>query len=448
MNHKISILVLLCSGLLGCSPEDVKPEAKTDDGAAGSGAISPLGDGACTTGPQSCYCPDGTLSGTQYCDARQERSTCQCPDAVGAGPSAMGVQGDPTRVCTELAGTSGCDATSYVSPQVPASILFVVDRSGSMACNAPPVQSVEECNADPQRKDAAQPSRWETTVAALNEAFAGLSGSSASLGLSMFSTDGYCGVDSTPVVGVDAVSPVQLMALSDAMAASVPAGGTPIVGGVILAYSHLHEELKAPGNRYVVLITDGEESCGMSGDDTDAENLAGSRKRLLETEVMKAREANIKTFVIGAPGSEGARGFLSELAFLGGTARASDCQHGDPEGEVGDCHFDLSTQDDFSGVLRDSLGKISGEALGCEFQTPPGGSASINVQYSQNGATPSCFAHDPAPCDGGANGWQFAKHADGTDDLSRVVLCGAACDTVKADPTTVVDVILGCQSLE
>jgi hypothetical protein len=232
------------------------------------------------------------------------------------------------------------------------------------------------------------------------------------------------------------------MALSEAMTASSPAGGTPIVGGVILAYHHLHEQLHAPGNRYVVLITDGEESCGTKGDETDDADLEAARALLLSTEVTKAREANIKTFVVGAPGSEGARGFLSELAYLGGTARDPSCVHGDAAN--GDCHFDLTLQEDFAAVLRDTLGEISGRALGCEFQTPPGGSTMVNVQYSQNGGTPTCFPQDLRPCEGGANGWQFAKDADGNDDLSRVVLCGQACDTVRADPTAMIDVVLGC----
>lgn len=396
----------------------------------------------CSVGSQACYCPDGQLTGTQYCDSRQELSGCICP--TGNAPT----NGDPTRVCAELANVNGCDGTSYVSPEVPASILFVVDRSGSMACNHTNVQSVADCEADPKRLDPNQPSRWETTIAALNEAFAGLAGNQATLGLSMFSTDGYCGADSTPIVGVDVITPTHLQALSAAFAAATPAGGTPIVGATVLAYNHLHQELRAPGNRYVVLITDGGESCGTQGDNTNTDDLASARNRLLETEVLKARDANIKTFVIGAPGSDAARGFLSELAYLGGTARDPNCQHPDRNGNAGNCHFDLTTETDFATVLRDTLGEISGEALGCEFQTPSGGSRQINVQYSQSGAPPVCFGYDPAPCDGGADGWQFAKKPDGSDDLARVVLCGPACAAVKQDPTTVVDVILGCEVLE
>jgi hypothetical protein len=174
----------------------------------------------------------------------------------------QGVQGDPKRVCSQLVGKSNCDARSYASPQLPSSVLFVVDRSGSMSCNPPPTQTVESCNANPQRADPSKPSKWEITIGALDDAFAGLKGSAAAVGLSMFSTDGFCGVDSTPIVGLDAISTTHLGALSDAMHENQPAGGTPIVGSLISAYHHLHEELHAAGNRYVVLITDGEESCG------------------------------------------------------------------------------------------------------------------------------------------------------------------------------------------
>jgi len=39
---------------------------------------------------------------------------------------------------------------------------------------------------------------------------------------------------------------------------------------------------------------------------------------------------------------------------------------------------------------------------------------------------------------------ESSKDSAGGEDRSRVVLCGPACDTVKADPRTVVDIVLGC----
>ena len=72
----------------------------------------------------------------------------------------------------------------------------------------------------------------------------------------------------------------------------------------------------------------------------------------------------------------------------------------------------------------------------------------VNVQYqpSADGA-PTCFKYDDRPCAAGANGWQFAKKADGTRDLTRVVICGAACDKVRNDQAAKVDVILGCTTI-
>jgi hypothetical protein len=418
---------------------------------AGGAATSPVTSaGSCSVGSNPCYCPDGQRSGTQTCDARHQLSACQCAVSAAAAQQQQqqGVQGDPKRVCSQLVGQSNCDARSYASPQLPSSVLFVVDRSGSMSCNTPPTQSVDSCEADPKRLDPSKPSKWEITIGALDEAFAGLKGSAAAVGLSMFSTDGFCGVDSTPIVGLDAVTTAHLGALSDAMHSNQPAGGTPIVGSLISAYHHLHEELHAAGNRYVVLITDGAESCGTLGDESNKADLSAARDRLLQMEVQKARDANIRTFVVGSPGSENARGFLSELAFRGGTARSPSCVHGDPNAANGDCHYDLTTQQDFAAVLRSTLGQISGQARGCEFQTPGGGSSMLNVQVSSHGGSPMCFNMDPRPCDGGANGWQFPKASDGTPDTSRVVLCGPACDMIKQDPTSIVDVILGCVVLQ
>jgi len=413
----------------------------------------------CALGQQTCHCPDGTMTGLQLCDPNTGNLLpCSCsgfsmeemmPDPASPAADAGNAM-EVTRVCTELQGIAECDARSYASTEIPASVLFVVDRSGSMACNPPPVQTVEACNETPIAANPMMPSRWQITVEALKEALGGLQDTNAAAGLTFFSVDNACGVNSTPNVGVHPVEKPQLDAMSAALDGIGPRGGTPIVGSTVLAYAHLHQEAKAPGNRYVVLLTDGEESCGFAGKEEDTADLAAARKHLLEVEVQKALEANIRTFVIGAPGSEGARGLLSQLAAAGGTARSTDCVHGDPDSDVGDCHYDLTKSEDFAQVLRDALGDISGQALGCEFPTPNALSRSINVQYTASGdgaPAPTCLALDERPCNAGADGFQFAKRPDGSDDLSKVIICGAACDRIKNDPGASVDVILGCAPL-
>jgi hypothetical protein len=446
-NLTLAMVALLSSA---CAESgDTKPTMDTP-GTGGSAAPA-----TCELAQQTCACPDGSMSGVQLCDANTGGllpCTCsgfspnQMPDPNMVAGDA-GNTNEVTRVCAELEGVAECDARSFASEEIPASVLFVVDRSGSMACNPPPVQTVEQCNETPIAVNPSMPSRWQITVEALKESLAGLQGTNAAAGLTFFSVDNACGVNSTPNVGVHPVEKPQLDAMSLALDAIGPRGGTPIVGSVVLAYAHLHQEAMAPGNRYVVLLTDGEESCGFGGEEEDKADLAEARKHLLEVEVQKALEANIRTFVIGAPGSEGARGFLSELASAGGTSRTPGCVHGDAASATGDCHYDLTTSDDFAQVLHDALGDISGQTLGCEFPTPNGISERINVQYTATGnQTPTCLALDEQPCES-ADGFQFAKHPDGTKDLSKVILCGPACDRIKNDPGATVDVILGCAPL-
>ena len=51
----------------------------------------------------------------------------------------------------------------------------------------------------------------------------------------------------------------------------------------------------------------------------------------------------------------------------------------------------------------------------------------------------SLFFQDTAkPCAAGADGWQY------TTDNSKIRLCGAACETARADMGGRIDVVLGC----
>ncbi|MFI5309020.1 MAG: hypothetical protein ACHQ53_16820, partial [Polyangiales bacterium] len=309
-----------------------------------------------------------------------------------------------------------------------------------------------------------KPTKWAITISALEKMLGTLADTGASAGLSFFSTDNVCGVVSAPTVKLARVDQGQVMAMTAALAATNPGGGTPIVGGTILAYDHLYEEAGldasggcaqppcgAPGNRFVVLITDGSDSCPMEPIPGACDGEACT-DFLLDHSAVDARGVNIRTFVIGVPGSEPARGFLSELALRGGTAKNGGNCSADRHAQSGDCHFDMSTSTDLASDLSSALDAISGAALSCEFPVPQipdrAPSKNVNVQYRPGGTgDPVCLAFDERPCAGGANGWQFAKDAAGQDDLSRVVLCGAACDTVKNDPQIRVDVVLGCQAL-
>jgi hypothetical protein len=171
--------------------------------------------------------------------------------------------------------------------------------------------------------------------------------------------------------------------------------------------------------------------------------------RLLDKEAPNAVDANVRTFVVGAPGSDEARGFLSELAFQGGTSK-NNCTH-DRTSEKGDCHFDMTATQDFGADLKEILEDITTSAVGCEFTVPddmtPADEDNVNVQYTLKGERPICIPKDESkPCEDGANGWQFGTKPNGDRDYSKVLLCGEACDTVQADDSTTVDVLTGCDS--
>jgi hypothetical protein len=381
----------------------------------------------------SCFCTDGKKSGKQVCSASGVLQLCECPPVKP--PTQMTVGGP---LCADLADQTDCVARPYLSKELQTSMLFVLDRSRSMVCNLPPIQDSAACELDPAPVDSTKPTKWNVVREALSNTFESLPGGSSLLGLTYFSTNGACGVDSTPAVMVDPLDDAQRTTLTDSLNNTIPDGQTPIVGATILAYNHLHEEKKAPGNRYVVLLTDGAESC-------DPDKI----DQLLDVEVKKARDANIRTFVIGAPGSESARALLSELAFRGGTASSPSCKHdigGDPM--AGDCHLDMTKSTDFAAALASALGTVSTAVQDCSYAVPPnpnGDAGDVNVQYiSGSGGAPTCFQADDRDCETQANGWQFARDASGAEDTSKVILCGDACQTIKKDPKAQVDILVGC----
>ncbi|MET0594082.1 MAG: vWA domain-containing protein [Polyangiaceae bacterium] len=330
---------------------------------------------------------------------------------------------------------SGCASTSIKADLLPANLLFVIDRSGSMNCNLPPTTSSADCEMKPDRADMTKPSKWEIIRDALKSAFAGLP-STASAGIAYFSNDDECGVQSMPNVAVKAIDPTQVAALGASLDAMKPAGGTPIVGATILGYKHLHQQLNLPGNDFLVLLTDGSESC------TPADVPS-----LVSTQVPNALAVGIRTFSIGVPGSEGARGFLSQMAFAGGTASSPTCDHAGTK-DVGNCHFDMTTSQDFAGDLRKALATITGKALTCTFDVPTGVAGvpvdptKVNVNFTPSGgATVGILQDNTAACDQGADGWQYAENE------TKIVLCGQSCTKVKADPLARIDIVLGCKTV-
>lgn len=355
--------------------------------------------------------------------------------AGGAGAGGSGTGGDIFNFdagSTEDASTT-CAVSTVAATLIPANILFVIDRSGSMSCNPPPLQSSAQCESSPQPKYPAQETKWEIVSEALKNAIAAMPATTR-VGFAYFSNDDYCGVQQAPQVPLDLVSQGQLDIVNAAIDAVVPKGATPIIGAVTLGYAHLFGDDLVPGNDFIVLLTDGAETC--------SPDLMGP---MIAQTVPDALSVNIRTFVIGAPGSEPARAFLSQMAWAGGTARDASCVHDTAPDDIGDCHFDMTDPNlDFASALSDALQSISGKALTCEFDVPQAVGTQVdynhvNVTFTPGQGAPVTFPQDnTAPCDSGADGWQY----DATK--TKIRICGDACKMVKSDGKGQISIALGC----
>jgi hypothetical protein len=351
-------------------------------------------------------------------------------DAGSSGTSGLGSSGnvgdaDPNQTCA---------ASTVTAKRAPANVLFVVDRSGSMNCNPPPITTSQACELTPTTADPSKPTKWSITRDALKAAIAGMPPTN-SAGLTYFNVDDDCAAQATPNVPVKLVDAAHLMLLSQSLDNVTPGGNTPIVGGVTLGYQYLHTNTFV-GREFLVLIADGAETCA-------PDQKAG----FLATTVPNAAAVGIKTFVIGAPGSEPSRSFLSQIAFAGQTSRTPTCTHSATPPDVGDCHFDLTSSTlNLATELNKALEAISKEALSCEYDVPqaeagvvdPG---RVNVVYKPAGAAEQTIPQDNTTGCATADGWQYSA------DRQRIVLCGAACTKVKTDETGSISIQLGCATV-
>ena len=364
------------------------------------------------------------------------------PDAGSVTPDSGKVDTAPVvKLNPEVILASGCATNTEHSLLLPANLLFVVDRSGSMNCNPPPITSSEECERDEKRKDPTKSRKWDLTTQALVFAFGTLS-EDTFIGFSYFSNDSACGVSRLPYVPLMRNTPGQRSNIIASLPNIQPSGSTPLVGATVLAYQYMHQAAlngDITGNRYVVLITDGQQSENCS--DMARCNGAEACTELLLKQTAEAfgPGVNIRTFVIGVPGSERSRTVLSKIAKAGGTA-PPNCNV-----DAGNCHFDLTAETDLGAGLQNALQEIAGETLSCELDLPrPDGGvvdlSLLNVVFAPYGGRAFIVPHDDhAPCESGqADGWRY-------DPTTRQIrLCGRTCSTVRNDRGGRIDVVLGC----
>jgi hypothetical protein len=331
-----------------------------------------------------------------------------------------------------------CATSTDTARPLPATLQLVVDTSGSM--DWPP--GWEPATPDDSKPPGA--TKWEITRDALLEAIGSLSEETA-LGVSFYPNveqeGATCLLD-------DVALPIQPLGkeTSDARqawqaaAANVdPVGATPTHGAYLFGLQLLAAS-PLPGNQFLLLITDGTPTCTIDCACTEDNEPVDSQPLIDEAAVALA--SGVRTFVIGSPGSEETREVLSRLASNGGTAK-ENCSDAGPEF----CHFDMTNAPDLAQALGSALRRIATELRSCEYPipAPPAGQVLdadlVNVIFTPNDGPSQTIARDPSTNQCG-EGWQYSANGQ------NIVLCGDACDRVRGDAESTVEVLFGCQTVK
>jgi hypothetical protein len=204
----------------------------------------------------------------------------------------------------------------------------------------------------------------------------------------------------------------------------------PALAGVIAAASSASMD----GVTSVVLLTDGlpAECDGVAPDADDLSHVLDA--------VAVGNSFGIRTYVVGIDGygAGGDPNFslasnLSPIATAGGTARYTGCEASD------ECAYMVDV-DNFDESLDEALQAVALEATACAFDMPQvsGGMADLdNTTVSLSiaaGVTsvPRDIAHQ--------SGWDVVPGGN------QVQLYGAACELLKENPDTVVEIVVACDA--
>jgi len=358
-------------GISGCSSSDGTEPGGTSDEWAASGGSDSTGVGG--SGSWSSDQPVGDSAGGTAPDGGLFH------DALGIWDAAKTVAG------------SACQQEMQEPEPYDVVLMLVVDVSGSMT------QPIPGTNL----------TKWDVTREALRAVVQGLPPDVAMGAVYFPNLDPPPMPHQTPTEDLSEcvntgamVEPAVLdVGHRDRLEASldsvVVAGGTPTHSAYQVGLEAL-KKVRLPGNKYMLLITDGEPTYGV-GCVGNGTTLKSNIKPEYITDTLDLVEATAKasppigTFVIGSPGSEllysgaDARPWLSEAAALGNTAPRG-CSHEGPNF----CHFDLTdSATNFSAGLNNALAQILGQVVACDYfpPVPRAVPSSISVESTSSSST-------------------------------------------------------------
>ncbi len=422
----------LAGGLLSCSNSTSDEGANESTDSASTGVESDEGtpsDGADET--DSGEVSDGEAQATDDVDA----STSEQTDVLTTdGTLIDDVTDEVTDEVIDAGGDDSCGATPFGAEQVPASVLIVLDKSGSMT-DVP-----EGFDGD----------KWSAVKQAVSDALESVQ-DDVSFGLHLYPFPEGCDMPSDGAVSVEVgPGPQTVPTIVQTLDDTEPSGGTPTAAALAQAFDYFTAGpgKDLDGRKYVLLATDGGPACNEAlsceadecvanlegrcpegfvnccdpeeGGPGAERNCLDDDETLLQVEALHA--AGIDTFVVGIPGSEIFSDSLDQFALAGGQALS--------EGSTS--YFAVGDTDALSEVLL----SITRDLLtSCELQleSEPPDLDQLNVEVDG----------ELIPQDSD-DGWDL----DTSTEPPTVILEGATCARVETEGVSSIRVVYGCPTFQ
>lgn len=304
--------------------------------------------------------------------------------------------------------------TFTLTPAVPA-VLFVVDRSGSMATAFSGGKSRWEVLRD----------AFRTTLPAIDQTVA--------LGALIFPVENAGNQNCSSPTAPDMLPATgQVNAFLTRMSTTAPSGSTPTATALATAASALKTVRAASTARAIVLATDGAPGCNAALNPnscvcvTPGNGRCNDANRCLDdvrtvATIDGSLKAGIPTYVIGlASGDVAYESTLDAMAVAGGRPK------------VGATHRYYSANSEAE--LEGALVTIREQVAGCTFLSTSVPASDREISVLLGGVS---VPYDPS----GASGWRWGDRANG-----EIVLRGDACAAAVAPGAGPLVVVVGCPS--
>jgi len=360
---------------------------------------------------------------------------------------------------------SGCAQATAEARRIPVYMMLVIDGSGSMDGFDGTAYVAGEREIDPEtptpRQDLTnQPTqssgkKWIAVRGALKAFFDSLVAKpdpSLAVGMYLFSSNTAKSSTATDIA-IGYVDATHATALKGRLSPPVYAAqGTPLAAAVrgqrpiLVGYAPQAPVL--PGGKYVmVMMTDGVPNAGtLTQPQANADVIAAINETRTGT-------PSATVFVVGV-GNPTARVDQYDEVFLGAAAQAGgapepgcDPTWSDTNTTGKPCHFQVTPGAKTAAQIKDdflaAINQIREKVATCEFtlEKPQGAGTidptKVNVIY-----TSGTGAQKPIPQDG-TDGWSY----DNPTNPGKVILNGASCNEIKADPDGKIRIVIGCKTI-